>query len=107
MSINKTKHQRIKDLIDRTSISTQSVNWWEKEMDNILSEMDRWESSDSPKAEDELDRLKDKLELLIPRAKMEIEVINNLEKELGELQQETGNEKTNKNKKKSNRNKSI
>ena len=107
MSTKKTKHQLIKDLIDRTNISTQSVNWWEKEMDNILSEMNRWESSDSPKAEDELEILRDKLELLIPRARMEIEVINNLEKELGEIQQEKGNEKTNKNKKKSNRNKSV
>ena len=107
MSIKKTKHQRIKDLVDRTNISTQSVNWWEKEMDNILSEMNRWESSDSPKAEDELEILRDKLELLIPRARMEIEVINNLEKELGEIQQEKGNEITKKNKKKSNRNKSV
>lgn len=107
MSTKKTKHQRIKDLIDKTDMSTRSVNWWEKEMDNILSEMSRWESSDSPKAEDELEILRDKLELLIPRARMEIEVINNLEKELGEIQQEKGNEKTNKNKKKSNRNKSV
>jgi len=104
MSMKKTKHQRINELVDKTRISTQSVNWWEKEMDNILSEIDRWESSDSPKAEDELERLKDKLQLLIPRARMEIEVINNLEKELGELQKETDNEKpkkTNRKKKKS------
>jgi len=104
MSMKKTKHQRINELVDKTRISTQSVNWWEKEMDNILSEIDRWESSDSPKAEDELERLKDKLQLLIPRARMEIEVINNLEKELDELQKETGNEKpkkTNRKKKKS------
>lgn len=104
MSMNK-KHQRINDLIDKTRMSTQSVNWWEKEMDNILSEIEKWESSDSPKAEDELERLKDKLQLLIPRARMEIEVINNLEKELNELQKETDNEKPKKvkrNKKKSN-----
>ncbi len=104
MSMNK-KHQRINDLIDKTRMSTQSVNWWEKEMDNILSEIERWESSDSPEAEDELEILKDKLQLLIPRARMEIEVINNLEKELNELQKETDNEKPKKvkrNKKKSN-----
>lgn len=106
MLIKKTKHQRIKDLIDKTNISTQSVKWWEKETDNILLEIDRWESSDSPKAEGELIALKNKLELLIPRARMEIEVINNLEKELNEIQQNINNEKA-KRSKKGNRNKNI
>ena len=88
MSTNKTKHQRIKDLIDRTSISTQSVNWWEKEMDATIAAMDKWESSNHPQAERELNKLRNKLETLIPRAQMEIEVINKLEKELDAIQKE-------------------
>ena len=107
MSINKERTQRIEDIITRTLVSTQSVNWWEKEMDTTIAAMDKWESSNHPQAERELNKLRNKLETLIPRAQMEIEVINNLEKELGEIQQEKGNEKTKKNKKKSNRNKSI
>jgi len=107
MLMKKTKYQRINDLIEKTRMSTQSVNWWEKELNTILSEIDRWESSDSPKAEDELERLKDKLQLLIPRARIEIEVINNLEKELDAVQKEIDEETKGKNKKKSSRKKRV
>jgi hypothetical protein len=107
MSTNKTKQQRIQDIITRTNLSTQSVDWWEKQMDKTLAEMDKWESSSSPNAKIELEKLKNKLESLIPRAQMEIEVINNLEKELMALQKEIDNEKKGKNKKKGNRKKGI
>ena len=82
MSINKDRAQRIQDIINRTIISTESVNWWEKEMDSTIVAMDKWESSNHPQAERELNKLRSKLETLIPRAQMEIQVINNLEKEL-------------------------
>lgn len=107
MSTNKTKEQRIQDIIARTNLSTQSVNWWEKEMDKTIAEMEKWENSSSPNAKIEQDRLRSKLESLIPRAQMEIEVINNLEKELIAIQKEIDNEKKGKNKKKGNRKKDI
>jgi hypothetical protein len=107
MSTSKTRHQRIQDIITRTDLSTQSVKWWEKEMDKTMAEMDKWESSSSPNAKIELEKLRNKLESLIPRAQMEIEVINNLEKELVALQNEIDHEKEGKNKKKSNRKKGI
>lgn len=107
MSMNKKKQQRINDLIDKTRMSTQSVNWWEKEIENTLSEIERWESSDGPKAEDELERLKNKLQLLIPRAQIEIQVINNLEKELDAIQKEIDEKAKSKNKKKGSRKKRI
>ena len=49
MSINKERTQRIEDIINRTLVSTQSVNWWEKEMDTTIAAMDKWESSNHPK----------------------------------------------------------
>ena len=107
MSINKERTQRIEDIISRTLVSTQSVNWWEKEMDAIIAAMDKWESSNHPQAERELNKLRNKLETLIPRAQMEIEVINKLEKELDAIQKEIDEEAKSKNNKKSKRKKGI
>ena len=107
MSINKERTQRIEDIINRTLVSTQSVNWWEKEMDTTIAAMDKWESSNHPQAERELNKLRNKLETLIPRAQMEIEVINKLEKELDVLLKEIKDEEKGKNKKKGNRKKGI
>lgn len=107
MSINKDRAQRIQDIINRTIISTESVNWWEKEMDSTIVAMDKWESSNHPQAERELNKLRSKLETLIPRAQMEIQVINNLEKELDAIQKEIDEEAKAKNKKKGNRKKGI
>lgn len=107
MSINKQRAQKVQDIINRTLLSTQSVNWWEKEMDNTIKEMDKWESSNSPKADQELERLRNKLETLIPRAQMEIEVINKLEKELDAIQKEIDEEAKSKNNKKGKRKKGI
>ena len=36
MSINKTREQKIQDIINRVDLSTLSVKWWEKEMDKEL-----------------------------------------------------------------------
>ena len=107
MSINKERTQRIEDIISRTLVSTQSVNWWEKEMDATIAAMDKWESSNHPQAERELNKLRNKLETLIPRAQMEIEVINKLEKELDVLLKEIKDEEKGKNKKKGNRKKGV
>jgi hypothetical protein len=107
MSINKERTQRIEDIISRTLVSTQSVNWWEKEMDATIAAMDKWESSNHPQAERELNKLRNKLETLIPRAQMEIEVINKLEKELDAIQKEIDEEAKSKNNKKSKRKKGI
>jgi hypothetical protein len=107
MSTSKTRLEKIQDIINRTDLSTMSVKWWEKEMDNTMSQIDKWELSDDSRADSEINKLKKKLESLIPRAQMEIEVINKLEKELDVLLKEIKDEEKGKNKKKSNRKKGI
>ena len=107
MSTSKNRTQRIENIINRTLISNESVKWWEKEMSRAMNEIDRWESSSNPNAEKELNRLRNKLESLIPRAQMEIQVINNLEKELDAIQKEIDEEAKSKKDKKSKRKKRI
>jgi hypothetical protein len=107
MSTSKTRSEKIQDIINRTDLSTMSVKWWEKEMDNIMSQIDKWELSDDRQADNEINKLKNKLESLIPRAQMEIEVINKLEKELDAIQKEIDEEAKSKNNKKSKRKKGI
>jgi hypothetical protein len=99
MSTSKTRLEKIQDIINRTDLSTMSVKWWEKEMDNTMSQIDKWELSDDSRADSEINKLKKKLESLIPRAQMEIEVINKLEKELDVLLKEIKDEEKGKNKK--------
>jgi len=106
MSINKTREQKIQEIINRVDLSTLSVKWWEKEMDNIISEIDKLELSEDSRADYEIEKLKDKLQSLIPRAQLEIDVIDNLEKELNILLKEIDDGKE-KNKKKGNRKKII
>ena len=106
MSINKTREQKIQDIINRVDLSTLSVKWGEKEMDNTMSAIDKLELSDDCQADDEIEKLRNKLESLIPRAQLEIEVIDNLEKELHILLKEIDDGKE-KNKKKGNRKKII
>ena len=106
MSINKTREQKIQDIINRVDLSTLSVKWWEKEMDNTMSAIDKLELSDDCQADDEIEKLRNKLESLIPRAQLEVEVIDNLEKELHILLKEIDDGKE-KNKKKGNRKKII
>jgi hypothetical protein len=107
MLTSKTRLEKIQDIINRTDLSTMSVKWWEKEMDNIMSQIDKWELSDDCVADSEINKLKKKLESLIPRAQIEIEVINKLEKELDVLLKEIKDEEKGKNKKKGNRKKGI
>ena len=76
-------------------------------MDSTMSQIDKWELSDDSRAGSEINKLKKKLESLIPRAQMEIEVINKLEKELDVLLKEIKDEEKGKNKKKGNRKKGI
>jgi hypothetical protein len=107
MSTNKSRQERIQDIIARTNLSTKSVNWWENETDNIINKINFWENSNDLRAEEEINKLRDRLESLLPRAQVEIQVIDNLEKELNNLLKEINDEKKLKAKKKSNRKKNI
>lgn len=96
--------EKIFELIEKTNSSANSVNWWEREMEAILHKMDKLENSTKAKDKIELNKLTQKLATLIPRAKVEMEIIDKLESDLNKLLKEINEEKKDK---KSPRKKSI
>ena len=96
--------ERIITLLEKVESSTKSVNWWEAEMENIINKIDELEKCTSPN-ELKIEQLTQKLQTLIPRAKLELQIIEKLEKELEAIIKEQDEQKT-KNKK-SPRKKSI
>jgi hypothetical protein len=88
--------ERIIELIEKVNLSTNSIYWWEKEMDATLDKMDKLENSYDPKDKIELEKLTQKLANLIPRAKLEIEIIDKLEEDLEKLIKESNEKEKNK-----------
>ena len=89
--------EKIFELIEKTNSSANSVNWWEREMEAILHKMDKLENSTKIKDKIELNKLTQKLATLIPRAKLEMEIIDKLESDLNKLLKEINEEKKDKN----------
>jgi|694.fasta_scaffold85649_5 hypothetical protein len=98
MKKNKTEDRisQIIELIEKVNLSTNSVCWWEKEMDSTLDKMDKLEDSSDPKDKIELEKLTQKLANLIPRAKLEMEIIDKLEADLENLIKELNEKEKNK-----------
>ena len=88
--------ERIIELIEKVNLSTNSIYWWEKEMDSTLDKMDKLENSSDPKDKIELEKLTQKLANLVPRAKLEIEIIDKLEEDLEKLIKESNEKEKNK-----------
>jgi hypothetical protein len=88
--------EKIFELIEKTNSSANSVNWWEREMEAILHKMDKLENSTKTKDKIELNKLTQKLATLIPRAKLEMEIIDKLESDLNKLLKEINEEKKDK-----------
>jgi hypothetical protein len=88
--------EKIFELIEKTNSSANSVNWWEREMEAILHKMDKLENSTKTKDKIELNKLTQKLATLIPRAKVEMEIIDKLESDLNKLLKEINEEKKDK-----------
>jgi hypothetical protein len=88
--------EKIFELIEKTNSSANSVNWWEREMEAILHKMDKLENSTKIKDKIELNKLTQKLATLIPRAKLEMEIIDKLESDLNKLLKEIDEEKKDK-----------
>ena len=84
--------EKIFELIEKTNSSANSVNWWEREMEAILHKMDKLENSTKTKDKIELNKLTQKLATLIPRAKVEMEIIDKLESDLNKLSEGIINE---------------
>ena len=60
-------------------------------MEKILDEIDELEKSSSPEAEFKISKLIARLTTLVPRAKVEVEIIEKMEKELEDILDEKQN----------------
>lgn len=88
--------EKIFELIEKVNSSTNSVNWWEREMEAILRKMDKLENSTKAKDKIKLNKLTQQLAALIPRAKVEMGIIDKLESDLNKLLKEINEEKKDK-----------
>ena len=87
--------QRISDLTQKAQTSAMSVKWWEDEMESIIKQIDNLETNPDEDSEYKISQLIERLAVLVPRAKIEIEIIDKMEQELKDIL----NEKQIKNKK--------
>ncbi len=83
--------QRVIDLIHKAETSAQSIKWWEDEMEKILDHIDVLEKSSDPDAEFKISKLIERLAALMPRAKIEVEIIDKMENELEDILNEKQN----------------
>jgi hypothetical protein len=90
-----SKIKKAIDLIEKAEIANQSVIWWEKEVINILSQLDSLGENPKGKKLTKAENLLRKLESLLPRGQMEINNIDKIEVEIQEfLKNEKANKKT-------------
>ena len=88
---------KIRDFLSRVAVSQNSVDWWEAQVCQIMSQISELEKDEAAN-EKEIDNLLVQLSNLIPRAKLELSTIDGLE---NEMKQFTQNEKAQKESKKS------
>lgn len=75
------KIDQAKNLIDGVIASQKSVDWWEAQVCQIIGQINDLEQ-DEEANEKEIDKLTNQLASLLPRAKLELKTIDNLEIEL-------------------------
>lgn len=77
-----TTKEKVEELLKKAEISNQSVAWWENKVIALMDQLDAL--GENPNGEDLAKQKQIILELssLIPRGQMEVETINQLEKEI-------------------------
>lgn len=77
-----TTKEKVEELIKKAEMSHQSVAWWENKVIALMDQLDAL--GENPNGEDLAKQKQIILELssLIPRGQMEIETINQIEKEI-------------------------
>lgn len=97
--------EEAKTLISRVIASQKSVDWWEAQVCQIMSQINELEQDEYANSE-EIDSLMIKLNSILPRAKLELRTIDDLENQLRsfiekqkqENKQESSNQSSEKNK---------
>ena len=87
--INENKVNLAQDLIQRVIYSQKSVNWWEEQVCQI-NELEKDEEANAA----EIDKLINQLSSILPRAKMELKTIDDLEDEVKSFLKNEQKEKT-------------
>lgn len=77
-----TTKEKVEELLKKAEISNQSVAWWENKVIALMDQLDAL--GENPNGKDLAKQKQIILELssLIPRGQMEVETINQLEKEI-------------------------
>jgi hypothetical protein len=97
--------EEAKTLIDRVIASQKSVDWWEAQVCRIMGQINELEQDEDANSE-EIDKLMIQLNSILPRAKLELRTIDDLENQLRsfiekqkqENKQESSNQSSEKNK---------
>lgn len=100
--INENKVNMAQDLIQRVICSQKSVNWWEEQVCQIMGQINELEKNEEANSA-EIDKLMNQLSSILPRAKMELKTIDDLENEVKSFLKNEQKEKTKQESKSSNR----
>lgn len=75
------KVEQAQTLIDRVIASQKSVEWWEAQVCQIIGQINELEKDEVANAK-EIDELVVRLSSILPRAKLELKTIDDLENQL-------------------------
>lgn len=75
------KVEQAQTLIDRVIASQRSVEWWEAQVCQIIGQINELEKDEVANAK-EIDELVVRLSSILPRAKLELKTIDDLENQL-------------------------
>lgn len=75
------KVEQAQTLIDRVIASQRSIEWWEAQVCQIIGQINELEKDEVANAE-EIDELVVRLSSILPRAKLELKTIDDLENQL-------------------------
>lgn len=77
-----TTKEKVEELLKKAEISNQSVAWWENKVIALMDQLDALGENPNGKDLDKQKQIILELSSLIPRGQMEVETINQLEKEI-------------------------
>jgi hypothetical protein len=81
MKINKEKIDTVQDLLEKAISSQKSVDWLEAQVCQIIGQINELEEDEEANAQ-EIEKLVNQLATMIPRTKMELKCIDDLENQV-------------------------
>jgi hypothetical protein len=80
MRVNEDRINKVQDLMAKAVVSSQSINWWEKQVYDLITKIEELEQQSGK--EEEIKNLLNQLGSLARRGDMELLAINKLEEEV-------------------------